>query len=87
MGGCDAGVGCIYQAYSTTRYRGNKNESDVLCVCLAPPTSLSGFPYRRPKRDNTQQSHYRTLTALCDEGADFDSPCSRLLRILHFSEG
>ena len=37
MAGCHPSVGCIYQVFVTTRYRGNKNESDVgVCVCLSP---------------------------------------------------
>ena len=71
-----------------TRYRGNKVGG---CSCLAPPTSLSGLDNFTPgfpsDRTGEQDDGYTVLTALRNEEADVDSPCSRLLPVLHFCEG
>ena len=67
-----------------TRYRGNKVGG---CSCLAPPRSLSGLDSHLDSHRTERDDDYTVLTALRDEEADVDSPCSRLLPVLHFCEG
>ena len=72
-----------WQYLTGMRYRGNKVGG---CDCLAPPTSLSG-PYTWIPIGPNETTVTLFWQALRDEKADVNSPCSRLLRVLHFCEG